>query len=80
MSPDEKEKMDGALGTVKEALRGTDINAIRTAHEQLMYATQGFASRLYEQSGSQPDGNGAGGPGGPGAGDDDVVDAEIVDG
>jgi molecular chaperone DnaK len=53
------------------------MNAIRTAHEQLMYATQGFAQRLYETSGSQPGGNGAGAGTGT---DDDVVDAEIVDG
>jgi molecular chaperone DnaK len=78
VAPDEKSKMESALSDVKSALRGTDINAIRTAHEQLMYATQGFAQRLYETSGSQPGGNGAGD--GAGASDDDVVDAEIVDG
>jgi molecular chaperone DnaK len=78
VAPDEKSKMESALSDVKSALRGNDMNAIRTAHEQLMYATQGFAQRLYETSGSQPGGNGAGD--GAGVSDDDVVDAEIVDG
>jgi molecular chaperone DnaK len=78
VSPDEREKMESALSEVKSALRGNDMNAIRAAHEQLMYATQGFAQRLYETSGSPTDGNGSTG-GGMGA-DEDVVDAEIVDG
>jgi len=82
IGPDERSKIEEALKNVKEALRGSDMGAIRQAHEQLMYATQTFAQKLYESSGS--DGDGAGGPnaGGFGAGpnDDDVVDAEIVDG
>jgi molecular chaperone DnaK len=44
----EKAKIDEALKNVKEALRGNDMGAIRQAHEQLMYATQTFAQRLYE--------------------------------
>jgi molecular chaperone DnaK len=75
VSPDEKAKIDAALDNVKQALRGSDLGAVREAHEQLMYATQMFAQRLYEQSG---DTSGYGG--GQAAGDDDVVDAEIVDG
>ncbi|MFP5319689.1 MAG: molecular chaperone DnaK [Acidimicrobiia bacterium] len=75
----ERGKIEEALKNVKEALRGSDMGAIRQAHEQLMYATQTFAQKLYESSGS--DGDGAGGGGfGAGAADDDVVDAEIVDG
>lgn len=75
----EKAKIDEALKNVKEALRGNDMGAIRQAHEQLMYATQTFAQRLYESSGSDG-GDGAGGGYGAGPSDDDVVDAEIVDG
>jgi molecular chaperone DnaK len=75
VAPDEKAKIDAALDNVKQALRGSDLSEVRAAHEQLMYATQTFAQRLYEQSG---DTSGYGGGGSPG--DDDVVDAEIVDG
>ncbi|HEX6596886.1 MAG TPA: Hsp70 family protein, partial [Acidimicrobiales bacterium] len=79
IGPDEKSKIEEALKNVKEALRGSDMGAIRQAHEQLMYATQTFAQKLYENAGS--DGDGAGGGGfGAGPNDDDVVDAEIVDG
>jgi molecular chaperone DnaK len=78
VAPDEKATIEDALSTVKAALRGSDIGEIRTAHEALMYATQSFAQRLYEQAGS--DGGGGGGGGRPGGNDDDVVDAEIVDG
>ncbi len=77
IGPDEKAKIEDALKNVKEALRGSDMGAIRQAHEQLMYATQTFAQKLYENAGS--DGDGAGGGGFGGANDDDVVDAEIVD-
>ncbi|MDQ3980737.1 MAG: molecular chaperone DnaK [Actinomycetota bacterium] len=79
VSPDEKAKIDAALDNVKRALRGNDLSEVRTAHEQLMYATQMFAQRLYEQQGDSA-GYGAGGGGGGGRADDDVVDAEIVDG
>ncbi|MFN2506435.1 MAG: molecular chaperone DnaK [Acidimicrobiales bacterium] len=82
VQPDEKAKIEAALNNVKEALRGSDLGAVREAHEQLMYATQTFAQKLYEQSGSEGDGGGysGGGPGRADANDDDVVDAEIVDG
>ena len=76
VSPEEKAKIDAALDNVKRALKGNDLGEVRAAHEQLMYATQTFAQRLYEQSG---DSSGYGGAGG-GRADDDVVDAEIVDG
>lgn len=78
IGPDEKDKINDALGKVKSALNGTDIGEIRQAHEQLMFATQTFAQKLYEQTGSTD-----GGPSGSDFGtpsDDDVVDAEIVDG
>jgi hypothetical protein len=43
-----------------------------------MYATQAFAQKLYENTGDGDGGAPGGGFGGPS--DDDVVDAEIVDG
>ncbi|MGH9226015.1 MAG: molecular chaperone DnaK [Acidimicrobiales bacterium] len=80
LSGDEKSKIETALDAAKTALRGSDVGAIRQAHENLMYATQSFAQKLYENTGEG--GSGASGAGGFGGGpsDDDVVDAEIVDG
>src|SRR5208282_5485947 len=45
----EKEDVSSALQTVKDALAGTDVEAIKTATEGLMTASQSFSQRLYEQ-------------------------------
>ncbi len=79
---DEKEKVETALAAVKESLAGSDIEAIKTATESLLTASQSFSQRLYEEA-SKADA-GAGAAAGPSAGeeeasDDEVVDAEIVD-
>jgi len=76
LTDDEKAGVTDALAAVKTALEGDDTDAIRTATEALMTASQEFGQRLYEQAAQQE----AAAGGGP-AGDtpDDVVDAEIVD-
>jgi molecular chaperone DnaK len=72
---DEKDKVEAGLKNVKDALAGTDLEAIRKATEELLTASQSFAQRLYEQAATQdaPPSSGSAGS------DDDVVDAEIVD-
>jgi molecular chaperone DnaK len=82
---DEKANVETGLAGLKTALEGTDIEAIRTATETLMKASQGFAERLYAQA-STDAGAAAGAAGGSDSGpsasapsDDEVVDAEIVD-
>jgi molecular chaperone DnaK len=82
----EKEDVSGALQGVKDALSGSDLEAIKTATERLVTASQGFSQRLYEQasqSASQgtPSGDGTAGAAGSSdeAGEGEVVDAEIVD-
>jgi molecular chaperone DnaK len=80
---DERKSIDDALRGLKDALAGTDIDAVRRAHESLISASQAFASRLYQQAAQQAQG-GSGGPGGTsgegsGSADDEVADAEIVD-
>jgi molecular chaperone DnaK len=72
---DEKDKVESGIKTLKDALGGTDIDAIRTATESLLTASQSFAQRLYEQA-SSADGATASSAT---AGDDDVADAEVVD-
>jgi molecular chaperone DnaK len=72
---DEKDKVEAGLKSVKDALAGTDLEAIKTATEVLLTASQSFAQRLYEQAASQD----ASATGSAPANDDEVVDAEIVD-
>ena len=70
---------------LKDALSGTDIEAVKRGHESLVAVSQDFAQRLYAQAqANQQAAGGAGAPGGgaEGAGapnDDEVADAEIVD-
>ncbi|MEU7903715.1 molecular chaperone DnaK [Actinoplanes sp. NPDC049118] len=80
-----------ALGDLRGALGGSDIEKIKTAHEKLASVSQQAGSLLYaqqSQDGTQdapgPDGTqgapgGAGASAGPSGGADDVVDAEIVE-
>ncbi len=76
---DEKDKVESALKALKEALAGTDLPAVRDAHEALVSASQAFAQRLYEQAAPSGAATGAGGQSGAAPSDDEVVDAEIVD-
>ena len=60
----------GRLADLKKALAGTDIEAIKTATETLMTASQAFTQKLYEQASRDADaaGSSASGPTGDGAG------------
>ncbi len=78
LSTVEKATIEQALGDTKKALQGKDLDEVRQAHEKLTYATQGAAQKIYE--GASQDGGAQGGGFGGGPSDDDVVDAEIVDG
>ncbi|OLE21020.1 MAG: molecular chaperone DnaK [Actinobacteria bacterium 13_1_20CM_3_71_11] len=83
-----KDEINEALGELRSALGGTDIEKIRSAHEKLATASQKAGSALYAQNagapagGEQP-GGGTGTAGQAGAAGtaqgDDVVDAEIVE-
>ncbi|MEU7931742.1 molecular chaperone DnaK [Micromonospora echinofusca] len=87
-----RDQINEALGELRGALGGQDIEKIKSAHEKLAQVSQQAGSLLYNQQGEQPGEPGpgaagaagagaAGGPqaGGPAGGADDVVDAEIVD-
>ena len=71
---------------LKKALEGEDIEAVKTAQNELSTASQKIGEALYSQEQAQG-ANPAGGAGEPGAGgeqsaggdDEDIVDAEIVD-
>jgi molecular chaperone DnaK len=85
VSDDEKAAVEGPLGELKKALEGNDTAAIKSATETLMTASQAFSQKLYEAAARDADAAGtsasgqAGGPSGAAPGDDDIVDAEIVD-
>jgi molecular chaperone DnaK len=78
---DVKESVNGALGEVQEALKGTDTDRIKTSIEKLATESQKLGSALYQQDGAEGAAGAAGGgaAGAKDAGADDVVDAEIVD-
>jgi len=82
-----RDEIGEALGELRSALGGNDIEKIRAAHEKLATASQKAGSLLYAQNqqagpagGEQPGPGASGGtPGGAAGGGEDVVDAEIVD-
>jgi molecular chaperone DnaK len=78
-----KDKVNAALKDVTEALKGEDINAIKSAVEKLATESQAMGSAMYANAGAESAAAGAGATGGAPAGEsggaDDVVDAEIVD-
>ncbi|MGN6333434.1 MAG: molecular chaperone DnaK [Motilibacteraceae bacterium] len=78
---DAKGEVEEALTDLKKALEGTDIAAIRTATDAVAQSSQKLGAAMYanaqaaggsEQSGGATDAGSTGG-------DEDVVDAEIVD-
>ena len=82
----DKANIEGELNRVKEALKGTDTQAIKNATEALTRAFYAVSEKLYSQAGAQPGpdmGGAAGGATGAtnNGGDDNVVDAdyEVVD-
>jgi molecular chaperone DnaK len=73
----DRKEIEDAIADAKEALKGEDVERIKTSSEKVMTAAQKIAAVVYQQAQSQP-----------GAGDEqaatadpnnDVVDAEVVD-
>jgi len=83
---DEKEAVEQPLADLKKVLEGNDSEAIKTATDALMAASQAFSQKLYEAAARDTDAEGTsasgqdnGDAGASSADDDDIVDAEIVD-
>ncbi|SIR63635.1 molecular chaperone DnaK [Williamsia sterculiae] len=74
---DAKTKVEAAIGEANEALKGTDLAAIKSAIEKLSAESQSLGQAIYEKSAAE--GQAAGGPEGAASADDGVVDAEVVD-
>jgi len=72
---EKKSETETALNALKESLKGSDAAAIKSATEKVSTLSQGLGAAMYAANASAP----AGGSENKGHGDDDVVDAEIVD-
>ena len=70
------------LDALKEAVKGTDIEAIKTAKEELQKAFYDIAGRIYQEQGAAAqaaDVQGDGTNAAQGAPDDNIVDADFTD-
>ncbi|RBY92895.1 molecular chaperone DnaK [Blastococcus sp. TF02A-30] len=81
---EKKDELGEALTELRSALGGSDIAAIKAAQEKVARVSQEVGGALYAQQAEAAGAPGAETPGAEGAtgstaGDDDVVDAEIVD-
>jgi len=79
VSAEERAAVEEPLATLKTAVAGDDIEAIKAATEALMSASQAFSQKLYEAAARDGDAAGTSASGAAGADDGDIVDAEIVD-
>ncbi len=81
VSDDEKKEINSKLDDLRKALEGDDTDAIKSATEALMTASQEFGQRLYEAAAAADRGadDASGGASDDSGSDDDVVEAEIVD-
>src|SRR6266566_1808279 len=77
---DVKSEVSESIADLKKVLEGTDTEAIRTATERAAQASQKMGTAIYAQAQAQGDSGAqqAGGPAGE-TGEDEVVEAEIVD-
>jgi len=80
---DDKAKIEAAIGRVKEALKGSDINEIKSSTDALMSVWSAAAKTMYEQATASSGQTQTGGSQkqDTGGGKDDAVDAdyEVVD-
>ena len=83
LSDDVAKEVTEKVNALKEALKGEDTEAVKTAQSELMTSAQKIGQALYAQQGAEGAAAGAAGAAGAGAAagssDDDVVDAEVVD-
>lgn len=74
----DKEKAEGQIKELKDAIAAENFDTIKTLTEQLQQTLYGISTNLYQQAGGDaagaPDADASGGSSG---GDDDVIDAEF---
>jgi molecular chaperone DnaK len=83
VSAEEKEAVEQPLADLKKAMEGNDTDAIKSATDTLMSASQAFSQKLYEAAARDSGAEGTSASGqdadAGAVNDDDIVDAEIVD-
>lgn len=79
ISGPEKESVESALASLKTALEGSDVEAIKSATEGLMTASQTFTQRLYEEASKNAGAAESSGEQASSSTDEEIVDAEIVE-
>ena len=72
---DAKSNVEGPLDELKKALQGSDVEAIKAGVEKVATASQALGASMYAQAQADQQQADTGG----GDGEDDVVEAEIVD-
>jgi len=78
---DARAEVDNAVSELKKTLEGQETDAIKAAIEKVAHTSQKLGAAMYAQSGeaAAAGGGGATGATGDATGDEDVVEAEIVD-
>jgi molecular chaperone DnaK len=76
---DVKTEVEAAIADTKQALSGSDVEAIKTSSEKLATTSQKLGAALYEQAQAAQSAAGEPQDAPPQQETDDVVDAEIVD-
>jgi len=86
IDPADKNEIQTKVDALKEALKGTDIEAIKNKKTELEQAFQKVSTKLYEQAAAAQQAGGMGGAdfggadfGGAAPKDDGVIDAEFTD-
>ena len=69
--------LEAAIASLREAVKGDDLAAIKAASEQVQRASHAIAEQLYKAQASQPQEPQGGGPGANR--ESDVVDGEVVE-
>ena len=81
----DKSDCEAKIAALEEALKGTDIELIKSRQKELETSIQGIATKVYQQAAAQqqqqqgPQGGDQGGYTSGGGNDDNVVDAEFTD-
>jgi molecular chaperone DnaK len=77
ISAEAKQQIDAKIASVKSALQGQDVNAIRNAMQELSDAMQKVGESVYQQPGQPPPGEQGPGDQGPGGGEEGTVEGEF---
>jgi molecular chaperone DnaK len=81
---EKKTEIEGKINAVREALKGSDSDAIKVAYDDLQNKFQSVSEELYKQAASAAGPAGGAGPGpqasgGPEAAQEKKADGDVVD-